>query len=51
MDDVEDTDTSIEYANDHETTMKEILEEFETIMTANSEFFKILDAGEFLNYR
>ena len=51
LEDVEVKDTSIEYANDHETSMKEIIEEFETLMTTNSEFFKILDAGEFLYYR
>jgi hypothetical protein len=48
LEDVEAKDTSIEYANDHETTMKEIIEEYETLMITNSEFFKILDAGEFL---
>jgi hypothetical protein len=41
LEDVEAKDTRTEYANDHETTMKEIKEEYETLMTTNRDFFKI----------
>ena len=49
-DSVGNQDTSIVYADTHETTMLEIVDEYNVLINTNSTSFKTFDAGEYSNF-